>query len=181
MDWYEPGEDTYTLIDAIEAEALRGMVVLDLGTSTGVITQLLKKQNTVISSDMNIKALLNHSGGNLVRADLLSCINQNAFDAVAFNPPYVLDSDDPVIGGEAFGRSVIDRFIDTVRIPTVYLLVIKANKPQEIISSMEARGYQSKVIKIRKIMGETIYIIKGILNSSQVHAQKLLNSTVLLN
>ncbi|KAH9411270.1 hypothetical protein HK407_06g11000 [Ordospora pajunii] len=169
--WYEPGEDTYTLLDAIEAETLREMVVLDLGTSTGVVAEMLKKQNTVISTDTNIKALLNHSGGNLVRADLLSCINQSAFDAVVFNPPYVPDCDDPVIGGGALGRSVIDRFIDSVCIPTVYLLVIKANKPQEVISSMEARGYQTKVIKIRKIVGETVYIIKGAQHISQAHVQ----------
>ncbi|ADM11661.1 N6 adenine specific DNA methylase [Encephalitozoon intestinalis ATCC 50506] len=161
MDWYEPGEDTYTLMDVLEEEDLEMKVILDLGTSTGIIAEHLEKKNTVLSSDINIKALQNHRGGNLVRADLLHAINQQHVDIVVFNPPYVLDSDDPVIGGGHLGREVIDRFISLLEIGIVYLLVIQANKPSEVMKLLEEKGYKTKILRVRKILGETIYIIKG--------------------
>lgn len=160
-DWYEPDEDTYTLIDVLDSEDLRDKVIVDLGTSTGVITRELRMKNTVISIDKNMKALCNHSGGNLVRGDLLCCINQDVVDVVVFNPPYVPDTDDPVIGGGSLGRAVIDRFISAVRIRVLYLLVIEVNKPREVIGLLERRGYECEVLRIRKILGETIYVIRG--------------------
>lgn len=161
MDWYQPDEDTYTLIDVLRAENVERKVVLDLGTSTGVIAELLGKRNTVVSTDLNSKALRNHRGGNLVRADLLYGIDQGALDVVVFNPPYVPDSDDPVIGGGPLGRVVIDRFVKAVDIGTVYLLVIEANRPSEVTELLEARGYKTRILKVRRILGETIYVIKG--------------------
>ncbi|KAG5860054.1 putative HemK-like methylase [Encephalitozoon hellem] len=161
MDWYDPGEDTYTLMDVIEKEELEMRVVLDLGTSTGVLTDLLKRRNTVVSTDLNIKALQNHSGGNLVRADLLDSINQQSLDVIVFNPPYVPDTDDPIIGGGYLGRRIIDRFVSLVSVRVVYLLVIEANRPKEVILLLNGRGYRTKILSVRKILGETIYIIKG--------------------
>ncbi|AFM98429.1 putative HemK-like methylase [Encephalitozoon hellem ATCC 50504] len=161
MDWYDPGEDTYTLMDVIEKEELEMRVVLDLGTSTGVLTDLLKRRNTVVSTDLNIKALQNHSGGNLVRADLLDSINQQSLDVIVFNPPYVPDTDDPIIGGGYLGRRIIDRFVSLVSVRVVYLLVIEANRPKEVILLLNGRGYRTKILNVRKILGETIYIIKG--------------------
>ncbi|AFN83149.1 N6 adenine specific DNA methylase [Encephalitozoon romaleae SJ-2008] len=161
MDWYDPGEDTYTLMDVMEKEDLEMKIVLDLGTSTGILTECLKKKNTVVSSDLNIKALQNHNGGNLVRANLLDSINQQSVDVVVFNPPYVPDTDDPIIGGGHLGRKVIDRFVSLVNIKVVYLLVIEANRPKEVLRLFDNRGYRTKILKVRKILGETIYIIKG--------------------
>ncbi|CAD25421.1 N6 ADENINE SPECIFIC DNA METHYLASE (METHYLTRANSFERASE SUPERFAMILY) [Encephalitozoon cuniculi GB-M1] len=161
MDWYEPGEDTYTLMDALEREGLEMKIVLDLGTSTGVITEQLRKRNTVVSTDLNIRALESHRGGNLVRADLLCSINQESVDVVVFNPPYVPDTDDPIIGGGYLGREVIDRFVDAVTVGMLYLLVIEANRPKEVLARLEERGYGTRILKVRKILGETVYIIKG--------------------
>lgn len=162
VDWYEPDEDTYTLIDVLKEEKLENKVIVDLGTSTGIITESLKKRNTLISVDLNIKALYNHRGGNLVRADLLCSIDQDSVDLIVFNPPYVPDTDDPIIGGGPHGREVIDKFINIVSAKTFYLLVIEANNPREIVNVLRARGYEVEILKRRKILGETIYIIRGI-------------------
>lgn len=159
--WYEPDEDTYTLIDVLEKEDLRDKMVVDLGTSTGIITSKLRSKNTVISIDLNIRALDNHSGGNLVRGDLMFCIEQKAVDVVIFNPPYVPDTDDPIIGGGPFGRMIIDRFVNTVTTKALYLLVIEANKPKEVVELLGERGYRTEILRKRTILGETIYIIKG--------------------
>lgn len=166
MDWYEPDEDSYTLLDVLEEEAITGRVVVDLGTSTGILTESLCRRNTVVSLDLNIRALRNHSGGNLVRADLLMPLNQAAVDVVVFNPPYVADTDSPIIGGGPRGRCVIDRFIAALSVQTVYLLVIEVNRPREVAALLEERGYDVQLLRRRKILGETIYILRGSRNQS---------------
>lgn len=161
MEWYEPGEDTYTLIDLLESEEIRDRVVVDLGCSTGAITRVLEHTNLVISMDLNATALRQLHGHTAVRADLLSGINQARIDVVVFNPPYVPDFDCPILGGGPFGREVIDRFVADVSVCLVYLLVIEANKPWEVAEALEGRGYSVAVVKMRRIIGETIVILKA--------------------
>ncbi|KAI5151395.1 release factor glutamine methyltransferase [Enteropsectra breve] len=162
MDWYEPGEDTYTLLDVICAECLEDKVILDLGCSTGEISYSLCKNNVVISLDLNAKALAQMPRMNTIRSDLLSGIRQSAIDVCIFNPPYVPDFDCPILGGGHRGREVIDRFIATVSIRIVYLLIIEANEPREVIANFAARGYHVTIAKVRKVLGETIVILKGV-------------------
>lgn len=162
MDWYDPDEDTYTLIDALKAENIREKIVLDLGCSTGAITDILESNNLVISLDLNIKALQQLKDKNAIRSDLLKGLNQRRIDVCIFNPPYVPDFDCPILGGGKFGREIIDKFVQKIEIETFYLLVIEANKPIEIVENIKARGYETKIIKIRKIVGETIIIIKAV-------------------
>lgn len=164
LDWYEPDEDSFTLLDALAAENIRGQVVVDLGCSTGFLSVPLSAHNTVISVDLNEQALLHFSGDDragLVRSDLLDGINQEAVDAVVFNPPYVPDYDCPILGGGVRGREVIDRFIGQAVVRTVYLLVIEANGPREVIGRLEGRGYAVQVLRVREILGETVIILKG--------------------
>lgn len=162
MDWYEPDEDTYTLIDAIKEENIVGEVVLDLGCSIGAITDILEPTNFVISSDLNLKALEQHTNKNSVCANLLNGINQQKIAVCIFNPPYVPDFDCPILGGGVYGREIIDKFVETVEIKKFYLLVIEANKPQEVFENIKRKGYNVQVLKIRKIVGETIIIFKAI-------------------
>lgn len=161
MDWYEPGEDTYTLMDVISSEQIAGKVLIDMGCSTGIITGMLDANNLVISVDLNEKALRTMKGKNCVCSDLLLGINQSKIDICIFNPPYVPDFDCKILGGGKNGREVIDRFIDSVEIKTVYLLVIEANKPIEVKERLEQRGYDVQVMTIRRIIGETIIIFKA--------------------
>ncbi|KAI5168694.1 release factor glutamine methyltransferase [Pancytospora epiphaga] len=168
MKWYEPGEDTYTLIDAVKQECLTNKVIVDLGCSIGAITEVLESNNFVISCDLNIEALqeLVRIGRkervrNIIRTDLISGINQDMVDVIIFNPPYVPDFDCPILGGGPDGRVIIDRFINTVAVPVFYLLVIEANKPKEIIKEIELRRYKTTILRIRQIIGETVIIIKG--------------------
>jgi release factor glutamine methyltransferase len=160
IDWYEPDEDSYTLLDVLADERIRDKTVVDLGSSTGFLAQGLRG-NIVVSVDLNMKALRHHTGGNLVRADLLGPIKQQAVDVVVFNPPYVPDTDDPVIGGGMRGRRVIDRFIDSVDVKVFYLLVIEVNRPMEVMECLRQRGYETTVCRVRKILGETIYVLRG--------------------
>ncbi|KAM0681332.1 hypothetical protein GINT2_000532 [Glugoides intestinalis] len=163
MDWYEPGEDSYTFYDVLETEGIQGKLIVDLGCSTGILTDLLDTKNLVVSVDLNTKALMQLKEKNAVRTDLLKGITQEKVDVVVFNPPYVPDFDCSILGGGVDGREVIDRFISEIEVRCFYLLVIEANKPLEIMKAIREKGYQADVLKIRKVIGETIIIIKAIL------------------
>jgi len=193
MEWYEPGEDSYTLVDVLLSEKIAGKVVVDLGCSTGVLTDILERENFVISVDLNEKALLEMltqktaigkasdksistdkitsadkitpTTKNLICTDLLKGISQDEIDICVFNPPYVPDFDCPILGGGFDGREVIDRFISSVEIKTVYLLVILANKPGEVVELFRKRGYAATILKSRKVVGETIVVIKATLQT----------------
>lgn len=163
MDWYEPGEDSYTFYDILKNENLKDKTILDLGCSTGILTDLLEASNFVISVDLNIKALLEmNKEKNMIRGDLLKGINQKKVEIIVFNPPYVPDFDCPILGGGLNGREVIDRFVKEIEVKKFYLLVIEANKPLEIIENIRKKGYKVEVIKIRKVVGETIIILRAI-------------------
>ncbi|KAL6120686.1 hypothetical protein NUSPORA_02543 [Nucleospora cyclopteri] len=166
---YEPGEDSYTLSDILETENIQNKIVLDLGCSTGIITKCLNNKNTVISLDINYKALdeVKNEGLNLINGDLLECINQKNIDIIVFNPPYVVENDDfldsegikdHVLGGGIDGRTIIDRFLQMVDVPIIYLLVIQANKPKNIIKKM--KNYKVEIKKVRKVPGETLIVLK---------------------
>lgn len=162
LDWYEPGEDSYTMHDVLEQENIRDKIVVDLGCSTGFLTELLCTSNFVISIDLNTKALLQMKEKNAIKTDLLRGINQNKIDAVVFNPPYVPDFDCPILGGGVNGRDVIDRFVDEIAVKAFYLLVIEANKPLEVLANIRKKGYKVDVLKIRKIVGETLIILRAV-------------------
>lgn len=163
MKWYEPDEDSYTFLDVLEEENIKNKLVVDLGTSTGVLSTPLK-DCLVVGIDKNRLALVEQKrirkSPNLVVGDLLGSINQKVVDILLFNPPYVLDSSDPIIGGGVLGREIIDKFIEQVEVNLFYLLVIKANRPEEVIEKIEKKKYVVEVKKVRKILGETIIILK---------------------
>ncbi|EOB14114.1 N6 adenine specific dna methylase [Nosema bombycis CQ1] len=162
--WYDLNEDSYTFIDLLKEENIKNKIIIDLGTSTGVLSEALKG-NLVIGVDLNRKALEEQQrlrrNPNLIRGDLLKSVNQGRVDIIIFNPPYVVDSLDPIIGGGPLGRIVIDKFIKEIEVDLFYLLVIKANRPEEVVKGIEEKGYKTKIMKIRRILGETIIIIKG--------------------
>lgn len=162
MDWYEPGEDSYTLYDVLNNENITGKIVVDLGCSTGILTDLLDANNFVISIDLNRKALEQLKEKNAIQTDLLKGINQKKIDVIVFNPPYVPDFKCPILGGGVNGRDVIDRFVNEVEIELVYLLIIEANKPLEVVTNLREKGYQVDVLMIRKVIGETIIILKAL-------------------
>lgn len=164
IKWYEPGEDSFTLYDVLKEQNLKNKLVIDLGCSTGILTDLLDLSNFVISIDLNVKALQQMKEKNAVRGDLLQGINQEKVDVVVFNPPYVPDFDCPILGGGPNGRQVIDQFVETVQVKKIYLLVIQANNPLEVMENIRKRGYSVDVLRIRRVVGETLIILRGVAN-----------------
>lgn len=113
---YEPSEDSYLLIDTLEADlknlhAIKPRVCLEIGSGSGiVITALavaLKKHNVhFIAIDINPDAckatkrtsLINSVDIDVIQMNLLNCIQiQYTFDIILFNPPYVVTEYEEVV------------------------------------------------------------------------------------
>lgn len=190
---YEPSEDSYLLIDALEADlnilhAMKPRICLEIGSGSGiVITALamaLKKHNVhFIAIDINPDAcratrrtsLLNLVDVDVVQMNLLDCIQaERTFDIVLFNPPYVVTEyaevlDDRLVfktwAGGKNGRQVMEQVF--VIIPEIlsdaglfYLVVIKENDPEYIMSAFKKLNMSGKIVHERKVRGEHLYVLR---------------------
>ncbi len=98
---YEPSEDTFQLLEAIEIKDEKNL--LEIGTGCGIISLFFAKKGIdVISTDINPFALKNTRENlkinkdkikgtlQVIESDLFDSINENLlFDIVIFNPPYL--------------------------------------------------------------------------------------------
>ncbi|XP_011160097.1 methyltransferase N6AMT1 isoform X1 [Solenopsis invicta] len=190
---YEPSEDSYLLIDTLEADlnilhAMKPRICLEIGSGSGiVITALamaLKKHNVhFIAIDINPDAcratrrtsLLNSVDVDVVQMNLLDCIQaERTFDIVLFNPPYVVTEyaevlDDRLVfktwAGGKNGRQVMEQVF--VIIPEIlsdaglfYLVVIKENDPEYIMSAFKKLNMSGKIVHERKVRGEHLYVLR---------------------
>lgn len=139
---YEPSEDSYLLIDALEADlkilhAINPRICLEIGSGSGiVITALamaLKRRDVYfIAIDVNPDAcratkktsLINSVDVDVLQMNLLSCIQvQCTFDIILFNPPYVVTEYEEVLddrlvfktwAGGKNGRQVMEQVFTTI-------------------------------------------------------------------
>ncbi|XP_074601571.1 hemK methyltransferase 2 isoform X2 [Brevipalpus obovatus] len=114
---------------------------------------------------------------NIVLADLFENFGQSfktKTDLLLFNPPYVPTEDDEVNGdllskswaGGPDGRAIIDRFI--IQAPDfmannslLYLLLIKENKPNEVIELLAQKSvFLEKIVIERKCHNEHQMILR---------------------
>lgn len=186
---YEPAEDSFLLIDAIEKDldllkARSPALCLEVGSGSGVVITafgMAFPECFCLSTDVNERACnislstakYNKVSFDSVRMDLMSCFIGKKFDVILFNPPYVVtdSSECKSLGIEASwagglkGREVIDRFLSLV--PKIlsdngicYMLVIEENIPEEIKGLMYAMGFCTKAVIFRKVGNEKQYILK---------------------
>ncbi|XP_062548947.1 uncharacterized protein LOC134213686 [Armigeres subalbatus] len=108
---YEPAEDSFLLLDALEdeleaLEQLRPLVCVELGPGSGIIVTALSKAfgNCVsycIGVDINPRACrvtkrtgqLNDCQVEVINMDLLGGLRDGCVDLLVFNPPYVPTAD----------------------------------------------------------------------------------------
>ncbi len=112
---YEPAEDSFALLDALERSATlnpawwaRVRVAAEVGCGSGVIsaflaTSVLPPQATMFATDVNPAALavartvVPRQRVHLLRTSLLDALSRRAaglLDLIVFNPPYVPSPDD---------------------------------------------------------------------------------------
>lgn len=176
---YEPSDDTYLMLDAIDVSA--GEAVLDMGTGTGilalyaatcggVVTAADIADDALVTAEKNAQA--NESRIAVCRSDLFAAVD-GTYDVIIFNPPYV-----PVPEGECMetplelawnggpdGTRVIGRFLDEVCAylapgGRVYLLVSSLDDGAKIEASCAAQGLAMEAIRNRNLFGETLTVFK---------------------
>lgn len=100
-----------------------------------------------------------------------------AFEVIVFNPPYVPTDEDELqralhsrdisaswAGGRK-GREVIDIFLDEfirflVKGGVMYMVLLEANKPNEVIAKANQRGFSVRIVVERKAGIEHLYILR---------------------
>ncbi|KAI8060098.1 S-adenosyl-L-methionine-dependent methyltransferase [Gongronella butleri] len=140
---YEPAEDTFLLLDALEedAAALKAMgpcLCLEIGSGSGCVTTFLAKimgsQAVFLTTDINARACVAtqrtvraNQAGNVdsVQTSLVDGLLtrlQHRVDILCFNPPYVVTTSEEVgshgieaaWAGGIDGREVIDQLLPLV-------------------------------------------------------------------
>lgn len=181
--FYSPGDDTFTFISLLQQDeqfikTQKIKVILEVGCGSGEISKHLEKMHQdviILSTDINEYALENTKNimrnPNLSKTSLLNNIKQSLVDMIVFNPPYVeteeykFDDIQAAYSGGKNGREVIDQFINQLQnVKLVYLLIIKNNNPNDVLMLFKKKNYHAEILKTRKILGETIYIIRAQLN-----------------
>lgn len=163
---YEPHDDTWLLVDFVQAGDWDGRRVLEVGCGAGLaVLAAVDKGAFGIGSDRNPEAVrLFRSNAALnglhdvegVLADLVSPFDPGTIDVVLFNPPYLpVDPDLPVSGPLAYaleggpsGDEVIDRFLSHLeewarrgsRIPEVVLVLSNHNDAGMVRRRLAALG-----------------------------------------
>lgn len=137
---YEPSQDTFLLLDALESDlpyienVLQPSLCLEIGSGSGVIITALSKRlkNTqCLATDINIHACLatyrtankNNVDVECLHGNLADALRSNLVDLLVFNPPYVITTEEEYrtacVDGEVAcswaggpsGRMVIDQLL----------------------------------------------------------------------
>uniref|UniRef100_A0A0K0DH63 Methyltransferase HEMK2 n=1 Tax=Angiostrongylus cantonensis TaxID=6313 RepID=A0A0K0DH63_ANGCA len=185
---YEPAEDTFLLLDAIENDIqwlrdLHPQIVLEIGCGSGVVSAFLNRalsgNVTSFATDCNPHALectvqtgkLNAVEIEVIRTDLDNGLDQleNKVDVLLFNPPYVPTDERPendlerCWAGGLHGRGVMDRLLP--RVPHLlsdngvfYLVALHSNDVPKLLRVCS--DLQGIVTMERRCGIEYLYIIK---------------------
>lgn len=173
---YEPAEDTFLLISALEKMDLKEKSVLELGTGSGIISLILaKRAKLIIAADINPEAVkcakenakLNGiKNAEFIESDLFSNIKEK-FDIIIFNPPYLpcekITSDIALDGG-ADGRKVIERFLEGA--PKflnprgkIYILESSLSDYRKTLAQFKKYAVSAGIVARRKFDWEELVII----------------------
>jgi release factor glutamine methyltransferase len=173
LEVYNPAEDTFQLLDAINVE--KDMNVFEIGTGCGIIALECCRQGcNVICSDINpyavdlVKKNYNQNksklnGGFDIRyGDLFSVLKQNElFDIIIFNPPYLSTKKEELVGGTGWFDVATNGGKDGLKVTERFLLNIKkylkkAGIGYFVFSSLSKIDKLKSILKKAKLTGEIV-------------------------
>ncbi len=182
---YEPAEDTFLLADNLEVERMSR--ALEIGTGTGLIAIIAaRKARKVIATDVNphalecaVKNIVTNKAFNveLRKGDLFEPVDEEKFDLILFNTPYLPSSEDEIVGDELDaawngglnGRDVIDRFLDEVKDHLnpggkVQLVQSSLSGNEETLKELEELGFEASITARKKGFFEEMVVITAVLD-----------------
>ena len=184
---YEPAEDTFLLAENLQIE--RRDKVLEIGTGTGLIAIIASKNcSTVTATDVNpyaidcaVKNLIANKSYNveLRKGSLFEAVENEKFDLVLFNTPYLPTDEDERVGDELDdawdggndGRKIIDQFLEGLKdhlTPNgrVQLVQSSLSDIDKTIEKLNEQGLEASVTARKKCFFEEILVITGIPKST---------------
>jgi release factor glutamine methyltransferase len=171
---YDPGEDSFLLVDAALGEVRPGERVLEVGTGSGIVSLFLKDMANVTATDISPLACENarRNGVRVVRTDLFRGIC-GPFDLVIFNPPYLPTAEDErlpewlnhAFDGGPTGREVIARFLEEAgsilppcgRVLTVFSSLTGIG---EVEGMYRSHGFSVETVGEEKVPFEKLVVLK---------------------
>ncbi|XP_037883239.1 methyltransferase N6AMT1 [Glossina fuscipes] len=170
----------------IEQE-LNPNLCLEIGPGSGIIITALSKRlsssTLCLAVDINryaacaTKRTAQRNGVEVecICGNLVDNVRCNLIDLLLFNPPYVVTADEEIRdaksklvhswAGGKHGRRIIDTLL--VKLPEIlsprgvlYLLLLKENKPEEVMQALTKLGFKSEKLIERRIPGEYLYVLK---------------------
>lgn len=181
---YEPAEDTFLLADNLEVERMSR--ALEIGTGTGLIAIIAaRKASKVIATDVNphaldctLKNIITNKAFNveLRKGDLFEPVEDEKFDLILFNTPYLPTEEDEAVGDELeaawnggpSGREVIDRFLDGVKDHLnprgkVQMVQSSLSDNEKTLEKLEELGFQASITAREKGFFEEMVVITAVL------------------
>ncbi|GFU42125.1 methyltransferase N6AMT1 [Nephila pilipes] len=182
-DVYEPAEDTFILIDALEKDIefikkLGPGICLEIGSGSGVVITSLGKvlgYPYFLCTDLNpiaASATRATSQSNGVPVDVINS-NLNSVDLIICNPPYAVTPSDEIGSSNTFkatsggikGREVINQILQLVpkllsKKGMFYLTCIAQNDINDISQCMKACDLQMTKVLERRCGIEHLFTLR---------------------
>ncbi|XP_014681572.1 PREDICTED: hemK methyltransferase family member 2-like isoform X2 [Priapulus caudatus] len=175
-DVYEPAEDTFLLMDALEADIelikkLRPSLCLEVGSGSGAVitflANVLGNSALYLCTDVNMRAaftslktgLANSVDVQPVLTDLVSCLESRLQEKVGGR------GIEASWAGGTNGREVTDRLLPLIgkllsRTGLFYLVIIKENIQDEIEEEMRRQGLHMAVVLSRRSGPEQLRVLR---------------------
>jgi release factor glutamine methyltransferase len=174
---YQPAEDSRLLADAVVDRLDGDERVLDVGTGSGYVAARLCEEAGAdgVGSDLNPAACrqARDAGVPAVRGDMFEPFQNDSFDVVVCNPPYLPtpperewdDWMERALSGGEDGRAVVDPFLDGVgRVlrpdGEAYLLISTLTGPEAVREFAGDRGLDSEIVAEESHPFEKLLVVR---------------------
>jgi len=173
---YEPAEDSFLMVDALQSHMSNGDRILEVGCGSGIVSMFaVDHASLVIATDLNPYAVkcTRLNGITALVSDLFFGI-RSTFDLIVFNPPYLPTSegdylggwDDLMLDGGPDGRRVIKRFLAGIGEHLapggcILLLISSLTGIKEVCDMMRYEGLYVEQVAESKCFFEQLIVLKG--------------------